>query len=402
MSAKDSGSNESIANVGRSSSRGSLAAANANMDDILDKLKCLNYQKDFCLPNNLLPINRFYFLYASSNPNEQFYNFTSLFTWLLKMIGIQFDKPGQFDDPNATCTNIVGELKRLGIPFEFGPSKLKQGYGEGCIYILQCLVDMAIIHQKIVFHSPIHKVDDYPEEAEVDYDAEVTTETVEGVEANPEDDEMFMDTLNLNRKSESIDLSVIAPKTDPAEWRLEVERIAPLLKLQLPNDNKDWRLHLQQMEHHQKNISNGMTKTQSQLSKLHGEIEQTLENIASREKYINAQFETQIDQYKRVQEQCSEAKQKHSIASSNVTELTNELSKVSEELDSVKSRMDDLGNGMTDSKPLIAIKQGVTKLKAEIKQMNLRIGVIENTLLNAKLKGKGTSSDFSVQVLSFY
>lgn len=40
-------------------------------------------------------------------------------------------------------------------------------------------------------------------------------------------------------------------KVDPAEWRLEVERVTPLLKVKLANDNKDWRLHLQQMEHHQ-------------------------------------------------------------------------------------------------------------------------------------------------------
>ena len=40
------------------------------------------------------------------------------------------------------------------------------------------------------------------------------------------------------------------PKVDPAEWRLEVERVAVQLKVKLPNDNKDWRLHLQQMDYH--------------------------------------------------------------------------------------------------------------------------------------------------------
>jgi estrogen-related receptor beta like 1 len=64
--------------------------------------------------------------------------------------------------------------------------------------------------------------------------------------------------------------------------------------------------------------------------------------------------------------------------------------------------MDDLGNGMTDSKPLVAIKQGAIQLKSEIKDMNLRIGVIENTLLIAKLKTKGVGNDYAVQVLSYY
>lgn len=50
--------------------------------------------------------------------------------------------------------------------------------------------------------------------------------------------------------------------------------------------------------------------------------------------------------------------------------------------------MDDLGSGMTDAKPLMAIKQGSIRIKADIKQMDLRIGVIESSLLHVKLKRK--------------
>jgi estrogen-related receptor beta like 1 len=190
----------------------------------------------------------------------------------------------------------------------------------------------------------------------------VTTESVvEEVEANDEEDEMFGNQFHASKKEEVVEQSVV--KCDPAEWRLEVERVTPLLKLKLSNDNKDWRLHLQQMEFHQEKITSNMTETQNQLHKLHQEIEQTLEKIASREKYINAQFESQTEEYKRLLEQASDTKQKHSVASSSVSELSNELTRISEELDQVKARMDELGNGMTDSKPLLAIKQGATRLK---------------------------------------
>ena len=50
--------------------------------------------------------------------------------------------------------------------------------------------------------------------------------------------------------------------------------------------------------------------------------------------------------------------------------------------------MDEIGSGMTDAKPLVNIKQGVLKLKAEIKQMELRTGVIEHSLLHGKLSHK--------------
>lgn len=35
---------------------------------------------------------------------------------------------------------------------------------------------------------------------------------------------------------------------DPAQWRLEIERVAPLLKVHIVVDHKDWRNHLEQMK----------------------------------------------------------------------------------------------------------------------------------------------------------
>lgn len=43
---------------------------------------------------------------------------------------------------------------------------------------------------------------------------------------------------------------------------------------------------------------------------------------------------------------------------------------------------------MTDSGPLVRIKQAMTKLKNDCVQMELRIGVVEHTLLMAALKHK--------------
>lgn len=121
---------------------------------------------------------------------------------------------------------------------------------------------------------------------------------------------------------------------------------------------------------------------------LHKEIEATLEKIASREKYVNTQFESQIDQFKGLSDALSNLKQKHTVGNTNVDQLANELSRISEELETVKTRMDDIGNGMTDSKPLVNIKQGFARLKNEVKQLDLRTGVIQHTLLTAKMKNK--------------
>ncbi|KAJ3408065.1 putative enoyl CoA hydratase [Chytridiales sp. JEL 0842] len=349
--------------------------------------------------NGFRPLSRYYFVLQDANPNEQFFYFSSLFTWLLREIDpkTNFEQPGQFDDPNATAANIADQLKKLGIPFDYGLHKLKQGYGEAILYVLQAVSEKACQAIGFEFQKPVHRVDDYPEEAEVDADAEVTMDTIEEhVAPDDDDEEVYVKptntaTNNNNNTEELKSQQHITgkPTVDPAEWKLEVERVAPMLKIQIPNDNKDWRLHVEQMSLNNGTIGTSLVDTRSQLQKLHSEIEKTLEKISSREKYINTQFESQIEEQRALQDQLSEVRQKYNVANNNVTELSNELGRISEELDGVKSRMDDIGNGMTDSQPLVNIKKGITRLKADIKQMDLRIGVIENTLLQAKLKNKG-------------
>lgn len=184
---------------------------------------------------------------------------------------------------------------------------------------------------------------------------------------------------------------IIQPKYDPSEWKLEVERVTPLLRVQIANDNKDWRIHLDQITRHHSSIIKLTKSAQENLLVLHKEIDGTLEKIASREKYINQQFETQTQEFRAMQESNSEIKQKQSTANTHVSELTNDLSRVSEELESVKTRIDDIGTGMTDSKPLVNLKQGYSRLKGELKQMDLRMGVVRHSLLAAQMRNKSTN-----------
>ncbi|KAJ3104384.1 Intraflagellar transport protein 57, partial [Physocladia obscura] len=232
-----------------------------------------------------------------------------------------------FDDPNASAANIVNELKKLDIPFEYGPHKLKQGYGEAVIYTLQAIVD------KVMSTSG------YPEEAEVNTDAEVTTDNIEeNFHHDEEEEEAYVEGVRSREKSDNPKPALPArPKIDQAEWKLEVERVAPMLRVQISNDNKDWRIHLEQMKINHSTIDTSLVQSKSQLEKLHSEIEKTLEKISSREKYINTQFESTIDEQRVLQDQISELRQKYNVSNSNVGELSNELGRVSEELDAVKA-----------------------------------------------------------------
>ena len=95
----------------------------------------------------------------------------------------------------------------------------------------------------------------------MDADAEVTAEAVDEAIAEELDSggEEEAPSAIVGGRTEragsktnlAAELAPIESKVDPAEWKLEVERVTPYLKVVLAEDHKDWRLHLQQMKDHQ-------------------------------------------------------------------------------------------------------------------------------------------------------
>ncbi|XP_078590345.1 intraflagellar transport protein 57 homolog [Branchiostoma floridae x Branchiostoma japonicum] len=368
------------------------------MDDLVDKLKLLQYEDGFIRGWGFKPITRHYFA-IPTNPGEQFYAFTSLCAWLITKCGKHFDQPQEYDDPNATISNILDEVRRLGGAVDFPPSKLKQGCGEHAVYILDKLADEAMTSTGFTWDKPVYPEEEMEEETMVDDDAELTLNKVEDEMMMDDDDEIeeeetFLDLEGLKKQSMknesegSKPVEIMESTTDAAEWKLEVERVLPSLKVHIKADNKDWRAHFEQMLQHRDGIEHSLTETRGHLDKLHQEITRTLEKIGSREKYINNQLESFLQEFRAMQDQLAQAKEKYREGSGGVTERTRELALITEELEQVKSEMEERGTSMTDGTPLVKIKQALTRLKTEMTQMDIRSGVVEHTLNQAKLKDK--------------
>ena len=95
------------------------------------------------------PLNRHYFV-LQTNPGEQFYLFTSLAAWLVRKTGRDLEPPNEYDDPNSTIANILDHVRQMGVSIDFPPSKLKQGFGEQAIYVLDRLSGLYIkAHQTL-------------------------------------------------------------------------------------------------------------------------------------------------------------------------------------------------------------------------------------------------------------
>jgi estrogen-related receptor beta like 1 len=71
-----------------------------------------------------------------------------------------------------------------------------------------------------------------------------------------------------------------------------------------------------------------------------------------------------------------------------VEELENELMEINTRLDHASKKIEDTGKQFSDNTPLQNIKKAITNVKNDIKSIDIRIGVVSNTLLQWKLKEK--------------
>ncbi len=173
------------------------------MDDINEKLKLLNYEKNFCLKFNKNLINKFYFavnIYGFDFNNEnnsqmenfpvQFSYFYDLCYWLIYLIkqNLNLNKIQDFDfkikqyDKKKSHENqmneLIEDLKSIDIKIILN-SKFKYGYGDGVCLVLTQLCDKYLIKQNYIFNKPKFKdKKDKIEEIKKNYDDIILEENI--------------------------------------------------------------------------------------------------------------------------------------------------------------------------------------------------------------------------------
>src|SRR5512145_660429 len=95
-----------------------------------------------------------------------------------------------------------------------------------------------------------------------------------------------------------------------------------------------------------------------------------------KEKQLNAQVGTVRQEYVAVREQFQAVSTRSQGEADKVNAMTSEHAALADQLRETKNVMDERGRKMTDTTPLVAIKDALKTLAAEIKTFDLRIGVV--------------------------
>lgn len=387
-------------------SAGRLLESNAPCDVVMeqigDKLKLLKYETQFCRKQKppMTPVGSAYFALPAANPNEQFFYFTSLVAWLLAKAGRKFAPPGQFDDPNATCASILAELKDAGFaPPPFPPTKLKQGHGEAVCGVLDNLCDYALERTQFRWAKPTIGADAAVEESEYDnegpdqqggpedfvQDGDDEEEALYGGDTQGEATEAAHAADGALDDTQEESTAAIESRVPAAEWRMEVERVAPQLRVTVVQDSKDWRSHLEQAKQHHDAIKKTVPDSMALLRGVEAAARDAVDKVSQREKYINSQFDSACADYRQARDALSAVQERYNAQTEGVAELTNEFARISEELEQVKGLLDERSGNISDSTPLVKIKTAIAKLTDELKGMEIRIGVAQGTLLRHSL-----------------
>lgn len=120
---------------------------------------------------------------------------------------------------------------------------------------------------------------------------EVQGDLVEEVDADTE--EVVEEKLNLD-ENETGDaennIPETAPLVDTQQWQIEVERVAPQLKVHVVADSRDWRARRDQLNKHRTSMTSQVPEFKPQLERITEEIGKQLQQIENHEKYLNEQM----------------------------------------------------------------------------------------------------------------
>jgi len=358
-------------------------------DEAVDMLMLLDYETRFC-NKEMKPLSRTFFVYPGPNTAAQFKYFTRLVAWMLELLRKQPDWD-EYDDPNTVITNMMVAMRDIGVNVEgMIPGKLKQGYGDGVCMVLNSLTKEVLRRTGFEWGQPSYPEEGLADEAEVDSDAEINSVGEDEMPGEGEEEDLMYQEDDVKKKvdndSDEENHAVLESTVDPKEWLLEVERVAPKLKIQIPNDSKEWRTHLQQTRGYKQVIETQFPAVKAQLDKLSKELSGALDRIKSKEAFINTQFDHRALDYRQQQEELNTVQTQYTELNEVVMNLQIELKNVVEELDVVKNDMEERSSTVTDTAPIVKMKDAFKKLKKDTLQLEVRIGVVSHTLMQAKLR----------------
>lgn len=351
------------------------------MRQIYDNLQYLDYETTFDPVKRHFPyLTTVYFAVQGQSAKEQFDYFAALCIWLMQTyLGSSIETPSDYDEPAQVADNLILALPQIGFKLNFSSSKLVPGHGLAVCTILDAVVRLTIKRRHFTPSSlKVLKVAGGKEDVE----------TVGGGDDDDDgDDGIIDDAIDVESDSDDgeanmVDITADAgPKViDSLDLKAEAERVAPRLQIRIPAAKSDWRTHFSQMNQHHTTIVDCMNQLAPILSKIGGDVTKAIQAIQTREKTLNSRFETSISDYADRASKLAAVEERHKARVAEVNKLQAELNDVIGKLGMTKENLDEKQKEVSDNSPLMKIKGAISKLREQIKALELRSSILQRSL----------------------
>jgi estrogen-related receptor beta like 1 len=238
-------------------------------ENALEKLKILHYESAFCSKGRR-PLSRVHFVYPGSNPGVQFDEFVDVCAWLCGQISRDdMFKRDQFDDPNTVVNKLLLVLRGQGFNLSFPTQKLKTAHGEAVCSVLEFLADKALAAKRFKWGTPSYSETAGDNDQQMQMDDDGGDGDIEDEAAGVVDDDLVYEEAARNEAAElSMDTSahnILQALVDPVEWKTELERVGPKLKVNPSLAANEWRAHVDQTIASKGHIDKVLSETRGDL-----------------------------------------------------------------------------------------------------------------------------------------
>lgn len=357
------------------------------MRQIYDNLQYLEYETNFNPVSRHFPyLNEFYFAVPGQSSKEQFDYFAALCVWMMqKFLGSEIETPSDYDEPAQVADNLILALPAIGFKLNFSSSKLVPGHGLAVCTILDAIARMTVKKRKFSPNSlrVVGGLGGKEEVETIGEDDEGIVEEAADVQSDVEDNGAVVDCAVDSGKR------VI----DSMDIKAEVTRVAPSLQIRIPAARSDWRTHFSQMMQHQTTILDCMSRLSPILSKVGSDLTKAVQAIQTREKTLNARFETSIYDYAERAAELAAVEARHKARKGEVDALQAELTDVVGRLGSVKDDLNEKQKEVSDNSPLMKIRTAITQMKEQIKALELRSSILQRSLTQTWQEEKKSAGD---------
>ena len=331
-----------------------------------------------------------YFCQKNGRGGEQNVYFIALASWLVNQCGGKISSDQKYDDPVTLASNLLTEMKNVGIECGVPPNQLRQGYGIPICIVLLSLVDKVIQKIGFSFKKPkLEEIKGNSKEDGLDIEDElpdlINNEIDYGDDINGEEKNRVNEKNKRENEENDDGTGIMFSGTTQEDWQRELEKVSMKLKLDYGKINtngiSEWRDHIQQIKQGGEKFNTAIPESRAVLENLSSEIDKSLEKIIKKEELLSKNHENIISDYKEKHKDRNIQINEYQQLNETVEEMKREAEEVNDKIAQANEKYDKLSKKISDTSKLGNVKQAIQNLQNENITLDMKINILNHSIL---------------------